>query len=211
MPLPPGALPAIGSVAASLIGGIFGSSGQRSANRANIQQAREQMAFQERMSNTAVQRRMQDLRKAGINPILAGQYDATTPPGAMAQVGNVGLAGVQGASAAGSTAFQLGKMQAEISVLEERAGLTENQGRALELIATASENAGAFLGALVEKAKEFDAGSIDWRNVIEETWRKVTGTPTPQEIKIIIENAWKNPPIITPYGWGDWTPIPETN
>jgi hypothetical protein len=49
-------------------------------------QARKQMRFQEDMSSTSYQRAMEDMRKAGLNPILAGKLGgASTPPGAMAK------------------------------------------------------------------------------------------------------------------------------
>lgn len=71
--------------------GQFGSSimnyeSQRQTNAANREIAREQMDFQREMSNTAHQREVSDLQKAGLNPILSTGNGASTPSGAAAQM-----------------------------------------------------------------------------------------------------------------------------
>lgn len=83
MPFPLAALiPAVGG----LLGGLLDSHSASDANKKNIKLAREQMAFQERMSNTAEQRRVADLKKAGLNPMLAYQSEASSPGGALGRV-----------------------------------------------------------------------------------------------------------------------------
>lgn len=62
---------------------IIGQSVQQN-NEWSARQAQAQMDFQERMSNTAFQRQMADLKAAGLNPVLAAKLGgASTPNGAM--------------------------------------------------------------------------------------------------------------------------------
>lgn len=75
--------------ASSLIGGLLGKSGVKDQNISNAKQAQLNRDFQERMSSTAHQRNIADLRAAGLNPILsATKGGSSTPGGAQAQMQN---------------------------------------------------------------------------------------------------------------------------
>jgi len=137
-------LPAVAALAGPAAGALGQYFGQREANETNIrlqdsanatnkEEAQKNRDFQMFMSNTAHQREMYDLRKAGINPLLtAGGGGASTPAGATASTSAAKVENeLGGAIASAMEAKRLGlaidMQKEEINNMKKSGALTDAQ------------------------------------------------------------------------------------
>lgn len=110
---------AAAAIGGSIIDSWVGSTSASKANRTNIKLQREQQKWEERMSNTSMQRKVADLTAAGLNPMLAaGGPGASTPTVSPAQVQPANRSNIgQGIS----SALQLQNLKAQTELTTQQA------------------------------------------------------------------------------------------
>lgn len=173
-----GFAPIIGGLisgAASLFGG---SERDDNANSA----AYAQQEFQRYMSNTAHQREVDDLKLAGLNPMLTGKYQgASTPQGAMAVPQDRVTPAVNTGLAAATNAANLKLIEAQVRKTQTEAD--ESASRRDVNVATlpklSSEvghlDSGSALDVQRKIREEAETESIGWRDALRRQEARLAG------------------------------------
>lgn len=114
----------------SLLSGAMSAYGASSANAANRDLARQQMAFQQRNSNTSYQRVMADMQAAGLNPMLAySQGGASTPSGASATMTDAVTPGISSSNASKRLRADIENIAAQTDNTKFNTVLTRNKSQ----------------------------------------------------------------------------------
>lgn len=131
------------SIVGDLISGGFSAWGQSRANRESRRAAQRAMDFQERMFRNRYTYTMEDMRRAGLNPILAYQQGGGTAPGGSSYTaGNVAAGAADAVGRMTSSALsalrgrkeldllnaQIKNVQQDTEVKKEDVWLKNNQG-----------------------------------------------------------------------------------
>lgn len=176
---------------APAIGGVAQAIGQNSANKANIQAAEDQMDFQRHMSNTSYRRGMRDMKKAGLNPILAGRLGgASSPAGAMPNIQNT-MSGMSATGAAVSQAYNNSALTAaQVKNVEAQTRLTNVQANKADTTQTLYDIAQDFLEANEGRIRKAGQKLLHLLDGVEESFdtnsaRDVAPTGTQTERKKI--------------------------
>lgn len=149
-------LPALAAaVLPALIGGVASAWGTHAANQEAKAASQTQMAFQKETLRHQYQWGMEDMRKAGLNPILAyKQGGAGSAGGSSYTPQNVGSAAVSGASAAQSSALATRAQDIQLENIKADTALKHSQDKtqdALQIQALAQAGQASANSALMQQ------------------------------------------------------------
>lgn len=147
--------------------GVYNHIEQQTAMSYNSAEAAKNRAWQEQMSNTSYQRAVEDMRKAGINPILAyTQGGASTPSGAQGTIGSASM-GMASSSALGATALPGIKQDGSWSQHSEAWSHAENAAQSIQqAIMSSSTNPVRLSGDMERIAEAAAEGATNLRRTM---------------------------------------------
>lgn len=175
MAIPWGAIITAGS---SLVSGLLGKKGAEETNARNAEMADKQMDFQERMSSTAHQREVADLKAAGLNPLLSANSGASTPGGAMATFQNPNARVAEDISTSAKSFAELSLNKELIKTQQSQQALNAATAaktiadtkpraeiaKAIDVLGNAIAQSARWIG---EKTANID---VDWKGVHRQHW-----------------------------------------